>query len=98
MVGYEAELGVNGFSSLWGAGWLLIPLYPTRRLLAGLSWLFGAVLGLLLGWCQWRGCGALLLQWGGELPQKKRLSGMCGSVGETEEGRLEQPLRFEFWD
>lgn len=31
-------------------------------------------------------------------PQKKRLSGMCGSVGGTEEGRLEQPLRFEFWD
>lgn len=67
------------------AGWALLALWGCA---GSAAWLV-SVEGL---WCPSAAMG-----WR-KLPQKKRLSGMCGSVGGTEEGRLEQPLMFEFWD
>lgn len=76
---------------LWDTGWLFILLYPTVRFLA--------VLRLLLGWGRMGGCGLPSAGMGyRKLPQKKRLSGVFGSVGGTEEGRLVQTLMFECWD
>lgn len=67
-------------------GWLFILLYPTMRFLAvwGLAGLGGVGCGPPPAGMRWR-----------KLLQKKRLSRVFGPVGETEEGRWEQALRFE---
>ena len=85
---------------LWGSKCLFVPFYPMMSvgLLVGLCWLFGVVLGLLLGWYQQGGCGAPLLRWGWrKVPKKERSFGVLlfPVGGETEEGRLKQSLRFE---